>query len=194
MFPLPWLFSLCQFLLLCLSNLIYFCCFSVSNALLYSTFSSSFLQSNLFHCVIIKEGRAAFSSMLLWAVTENTGCTVPCCLLVEVYNCRVSPHQCWKHGQTRGNLRYVLVQRALLAMPQVPGEKWKSAFHIGCKPWLLPHGGLKSYMGRTYQESSSRNRNSRWKNFWKRCSQDSCTELEKSNFSCIAVFTGAVFI
>lgn len=40
-------------------------------------------------------------------------------------------------------------------MPQDPGEKHKSAFHVGWKPWFPPHGGLKLCTGRGHQESSA---------------------------------------
>ena len=81
-------------------------------------------------------------------------------------------------------------------MPQVPGEKCKSTFHVGWKPWLPPHGNLKSYGVRAHQESNSRNREilggriSGRDTFLRR----SCTELEKSNFGHIAVFTEAAFL
>lgn len=80
-------------------------------------------------------------------------------------------------------------------MPQVPAEKCKSAFHVGWKPWL-PHGGLKSYRGRAPQESNCRNREILDGRISGRDAflRHSCTELEKSNFGHIAVFTEAAFL
>lgn len=97
-----------------------------------------------FHFVVIKKGTGAFSSVLLWA---NSYWELRMHNAFLLLSSSLQLHRvltsAGRVSRLEWTLRHILVQRLLVAMPQVPGQKCRRAFHVGWKPAFPPHGDLK---------------------------------------------------